>query len=337
MSGHHRKAFSYYQLELFTKKMLVLTGTSGRLGGGVLQNILQKGLMPPSELVISAFNVDGVPAAAKDAGIIIQHGDYTKPETLLHAFRGADALFLVTYPSVGEERFEHHKAAIDAAKASGIRHVIYTSLSFGGITGEESIAGVMQAHVRSVKYLKASGLIYTIVREASYADIWNIFCGFVQLDASHDDVDFVVPGDGASTWADRDELAEATASIVANWKQYENKSILLSGPRATSISEIATLLQTHTGRQVNVKIVSPEEAIIYHMRNPALPQDGGKFLRNWATWFKAMSLGEASVVDPALEQLLGRKPKGIQEMAEELFVVQQPTGLDTKEFGDYAK
>jgi len=197
--------------------MLVLTGTSGRLGGGVLQNILQKGLITPSELVISAFNVDGVPAVAKDSGIIIQHGDYTKPETLLHAFRGADALFLVTYPSVGEERFEHHKAAIDAAKTSGIRHVIYTSLSFGGITGEESIAGVMQAHVRSVKYLKASGLIYTIVREATYADIWNIFCGFVQLDASRDDVNFVVPGDGASTWADRDELAEATASIVANW------------------------------------------------------------------------------------------------------------------------
>jgi uncharacterized protein YbjT (DUF2867 family) len=195
--------------------MLVLTGTTGNLGGGVLQNILEKKLISPSELIISAYNTAAVPASAKAAGIEIRHGNYEKPETLISSFAGADTLFLVSYPSVGEERFKHHKAAIDAAKAGGISHVIYTSLTFGGESGEETIAGVMQAHVKTVKYLKATGLEYTIIREAAYAELWNIFAGFVQLDDSKTDIDIVVPADGATTWASRDELGEATAIIVA--------------------------------------------------------------------------------------------------------------------------
>jgi uncharacterized protein YbjT (DUF2867 family) len=72
----------------------------------------------------------------------------------------------------------------------------------------------MKAHVKTVKYLKASGLEYTIIREATYAEIWNIFAGFVQLDGGKSDIEIVVPGHGANTWASRDELAEATAIIV---------------------------------------------------------------------------------------------------------------------------
>jgi NAD(P)H dehydrogenase (quinone) len=196
--------------------MLVLTGTTGSLGGGVLKNILEKELMPTSDLMISAYNTDAVPAIAKKAGIQVRHGNYEIPETLVSSFRDADTLFLVSYPSVSEERFVYHKAAIDAAKQAGVSHVIYTSLTYGGPTGEDTIAGVMKAHVNTVKYLKASGLTYTIVREASYAEIWSISAGFLQLDDSNKDLDIVVPGNGGNTWASRDELAEATSIIVAN-------------------------------------------------------------------------------------------------------------------------
>lgn len=205
--------------------MLVLTGTTGNIGGGVLKNILEKNLISPSELIISAYNTATVPASAKAAGIEIRHGNYEKPETLLSSFAGADTLFLVSYPSVGEERFAYHKAAIDAAKAAGISHILYTSLTFGGESGEESIAGVMKAHVNTVKYLKASGLEYTIIREATYAEIWNIFAGFVQLDDGKSDIEIVVPGHGPNTWASRDELAEATAIIVG--KKVRTRTYLL--------------------------------------------------------------------------------------------------------------
>lgn len=201
--------------------MIVLTGPSGNLGGGVLRHILSKKLISPSSLIVSSYNTSSVPAEAQAAGLEVRHGDYTKPETLAAAFKDASVLFLVTYPSPSAERFEHHKAAIDAAKRAGISHVIYTSLAYGGTTGLKSVAGVMEAHINSVNYLMASGLKYTIIREGIYSESWSLYHGLVQIDKGEGDINIVLPGEGKIAWAKRDELCEATAIIIANHVSHE--------------------------------------------------------------------------------------------------------------------
>jgi len=95
--------------------MLVLTGTSGGLGSVVLSTILEQDLIPAKALRISSYSLKSVPQVAKDAGIEIRLGNMYDPPTLEHAYAGADVLFLVSYPSVGPERFQLHKNAIDAA------------------------------------------------------------------------------------------------------------------------------------------------------------------------------------------------------------------------------
>lgn len=142
-----------------------------------------------------------------------------KPETLRESYRGAEALFLVSFPSVGEERYQLHKNAIDAAKDAGVKHIIYTSLTFGGRSGRKSYAGVMQAHIKTVEYLKNSGLDWTIVREPTYAHLWNNFAGFLDLEkvANEEHLEVTISNDGQNHWASRKDLAEATARIVANW------------------------------------------------------------------------------------------------------------------------
>lgn len=125
-------------------------------------------------------------------------------------------MFLVSYPSVGEERFHLHRNAIDAAKEVGVQHVLYTSLSFGGPSGERSVAGVMQAHIKTVEYLKASGLKWTILRFPTYLHLWNNFAGFLDLN-SKGDTEVVFPDDGPNTWANREELGEATGKLLARW------------------------------------------------------------------------------------------------------------------------
>src|ERR1700757_4051612 len=117
---------------------------------------------------------------------------------------------------------------------------------------------------------------------------------------------------------------------------YKYQSVMLTGPRATSISEIASLLQEHTGRKVNVRIVSPKEAIEYHKKRESISADQAWYLDNWASWLQGMEEGEVNIVDPTMEKLLGRKPRGIEEMVDELFKVNS-TPLDTKDFDNYAK
>lgn len=182
----------------------------------VLDTILDKNLLNKGEFRLSKSSDKPLSDKIIRAGIECRYGDMTKPETLAKAFEGGKVLFLVSYPSVGIERYEFHRNAIDAAKRAGVKHVIYTSLTFGGTTGEESIAMFMQAHVKTAEYLKASGLTWTIIREGLYSHLWNALAGFLRLDQNVD-CDAVVPFDGPNSWASREDLGEATAEIISNW------------------------------------------------------------------------------------------------------------------------
>jgi len=310
--------------------MIVLTGTSGGLASVALETILQQNLIPPNEFRLSSRSGKTDSERATRAGVEVRRGDLKDPASLITAFDGAEAVFLVSYPSVGEERFEYHRAAIDAAKAVGVKHVLYTSLTFGGVDGEASEAGVMQAHIRTVQYLKASGLKWTILRYPTYSHLWNNFAGFLRLEGTGD-AEVVIPADGPNHWSSRDELGEATAKVLADWKHYENQTINFTGPELLSATDIVRLYSQHTGRQITVRIVGVEEALEYHKQHKSLPAEQEDFLSNWASWHGAMAHGETSFLDPALEKLLGRKPRTVVEMAESLFQAES-NALDTKDF-----
>jgi hypothetical protein len=68
-----------------TNKISVLTVTSGRLGGGVLQKNSKDNLIPADEIIISAFDTKNVSITFKELGIIIRYGDFAKPQTLLES------------------------------------------------------------------------------------------------------------------------------------------------------------------------------------------------------------------------------------------------------------
>jgi NAD(P)H dehydrogenase (quinone) len=300
-----------------------------------LSTILSEKLIAPKDLIISAYSESSVPQIARDAGIQIRAGNLAIPETLLEAYAGADVLFLVSYPSVGPERFELHRNAIDAAKKVGVKHVIYTSLTWGGPTGNEpSVAGVLQAHLQTVKYLQEqSGLTWTIVREATYSHLWNNMAGFLRLDAKLEKgevQDVVIPGDGPNHWANREELGEATGKIVGNWKDYINQTVTITGPRTYTMREILDLYTNYTGRKVNLQVVSSEKAIKWHIEHKSLPPGQEDFLPNWVTWHQAWTLGEAGYVTRTLETLLGRKPLTIEDEMGVIFG--EGNELDTKDF-----
>ena len=199
--------------------MPTYVGSTGGLGRVALRTILEEKLVPVSELRISTTKPDSVPADIVSTGVEIRKGDMYNPSTLVEAFSGADVLFLVSFPSMGEERYALHRNGIDAAKAAGVRHVIYTSLSFsGGKEDSTSVAQVAQAHLKTEAYLKQSGLSYTIIRYGSYSHLWNNYAGFLNLNSDPSEtLEAVLPNDGPGQWVNRDDLGEATGRVIANW------------------------------------------------------------------------------------------------------------------------
>lgn len=303
---------------------VILTGTSGNLGSRVLRSILDLKLIPTADLSISTSSPEKLADLAKANDLQLLKGDFNDPERLKDTFieSSADVLFLVSYPSPSIDRWLHHKAVIDAAKASRtIKIIVYTSLMFGGISGMESVAGVQQAHIKTIEYLQTSGMKYVIVREGIYAESWWLYAGFQKHPLSKsdtEDIEFVIPDDGPIAWVSWDDLAEGTALIlsqIAHGKEdWINQSLSLTGPRATTITKMASLLEEHSGRKVHVKLVGAEAALKYHSG----PQEVW-IVQSWSGWFEGIKNGECAVVDPLLEQLLQRTPKGIEECAQILF------------------
>src|SRR6187402_3266498 len=97
---------------------LIITGGSGQLARRAAK-------IAPEDLILTTRT----PAALRsfaERGVLVRQADFAAPETLRAAFAGGERLLLVSGTDLGT-RTAQHQAAIDAAKAAGVRHVVYTS------------------------------------------------------------------------------------------------------------------------------------------------------------------------------------------------------------------
>ena len=163
-----------------------------------------------SDVVVSLYNPSGATPEITQSGVEVRKGDFSNPETLDTAFAGGDKLLIVSYPSIAYEiRVTNHLAAIDAAKRVGIKHIYYTSVIFA----DDSQAVVMQAHLDTEKYLKESGLTYTIIREGLYSESYSLYFGY--WSPGRGSAEVKVPyGDGGIAWVCREDLGEGTARAM---------------------------------------------------------------------------------------------------------------------------
>lgn len=297
---------------------IVLTGTTGGLGSSVLKHI--QSLLDPSRLIVSLYNPSKAPKLPK--GLEVRKGDYSDPSSLDVAFKGAQILLLISYPSIAHElRVKNHINAIDAAKRTGITHIFYTSLAFAGPpTSSESVAAVMRAHIDTEAYLKESGLAFTIIREGIYSESYPLYLGFFDPSSSATEIAIPDDGNGGIAWASRDELGEATAKLLVQAAtntsfQYQNKTVLLTGPEAVPLSAVASILSRLLDRTITVNYVEVGE---YATSSKVLSKLGPEFAKLWATTYEALRQGECAIVDPLLGLVLGRRPKEMHAVLEQL-------------------
>ncbi|KAH8087883.1 NmrA-like family protein [Cristinia sonorae] len=246
----------------------VLTGATGVLGSRIFKELLQT--VPASDIAVSLYNPSGPSEEIRASGVEVRHGDYTQPSTLVTAFSNATKLLIISYPSISLSRVELHKAAIDAAKTAGVEHVYYTSLAYA----DDSLAAVMHSHLETEKYLKASGLKYTIVREGMYNEVWPLYLGVFDLKTLEGEGELTLPipiGDGKIAWAAQDDLGAGTARILAAPSGYENRTVVLTGSRATSLGEVVAKISGVLQRKVSLQIV-PEEMFVQYQTGK-LPEE----------------------------------------------------------------
>ena len=105
---------------------ILVTGASGQLGRLVVDDLLTRGV-PAADIVATARNTDSLADLAA-RGVDVRRADYTDPASLKTAFEGVDSLLLVSSSEIGQ-RAAQHANVVDAAVATGVSLIAYTSIA----------------------------------------------------------------------------------------------------------------------------------------------------------------------------------------------------------------
>src|ERR1700677_4987012 len=103
---------------------IAITGATGHLGQLIVESLLTK---VPVSSVVACVRSPEKASIYSAKGVVVRKADYNLPATLEPAFNGIHTLLLISSSEIGK-RFPQHQAVITAAKAAGVKLIIYTSL-----------------------------------------------------------------------------------------------------------------------------------------------------------------------------------------------------------------
>lgn len=278
---------------------ILITGATGFLGKATIDFLLQKGFAANQILALARSGEKAADLSAK--GIRIKIGDYLDYSSLVTAFDGVEELFFISGNELSA-RVEQHRNVINAAKETGVKHIVYTSGFRKNETETSPVAFLVQQHIETEKLIKASGIPYTLLLNGLYADVLPGFLGENVLETGV----FLPAGNGKAAFTVRLDIAEAAANILLT-TGHENKEYVFTNTENTGLNEVAGFLGELSGKQV--KYMDPSKAeYLETVTKAGLPPEYAEMLVSFS---EAIEQGEFEAVNTDLERLLGRKPTSL--------------------------
>ena len=152
--------------------MILIVGITGVLGHETARQLLSAG-HPVRGLTRTPDKAEDL----KQLGAEIVQGDLIDGESLRKACQGVEAVLACAHQLMGTGKYkseavddEGHRSLIDAAKAAGVKHFVYTSIQHASPNHPSDF---FRAKAKLEHYLKASGLSYTILRPPALME-WHV-------------------------------------------------------------------------------------------------------------------------------------------------------------------
>lgn len=222
---------------------IAFTGATGQLGRLVLANLLD---CAGAEKIVALVRS---PENARDLGVETRRADYDEPSTLTPALKGINTLLLISSNEIGK-RAGQHRAVIDAAKVSGVSHIVYTSV----LKADTSPLSLAEEHQRSEAMIKASELTYTILRNGWYTENYTSLIPAAVATGTL----IGSAGNGRIASATRADFAAAAAAVLTG-AGHENKTYELAGDEAYTLTDLAAEISAQTGKAISYRDLPQEE------------------------------------------------------------------------------
>ena len=271
--------------------LIGVTGSTGAVGSRVAARLAEAGA--PMRLLVR----DPSRAPTHPGAEVRQIAGYGAGDDVRAALAGVDTLFLVPAEEA-PDRVAHHRTAIEAAVAAGVRQLVY--LSFVDARPDSTFT-LGRDHWATEEIVRATGLAHTFPR-------MNLYMDFIPSMVMPDGVIRGPAGGGRVAAILRDDVAAAVAAILTS-EGHEGRAYELTGPAAFTLAEAAELITRLGGTPVHFEDETDEQA--YASRAGYGAPDWQ--VEAWVTTYHAIRDGSLERVSPHVRELTGRDPRSLEE------------------------
>lgn len=292
---------------------IIVSGASGQFGHAAASQLLEMG----EDVIALSRNVDKL-ADLAERGAEVREADFDSPEGLEEAMAGGDKLLLISTTMVGQ-RPRQHGNAIDAAKAAGVKHVVYTSIVDGGNPDHPAVE--QHDHYATEQLLKQSGMAWTILYNSQYSEAIATAMAAPALAAGSKPDNC---GEGRIAFVSRDDCV-ATAVGVLTQDGHENTTYTVTGPELLTVPEAMDMAARMAGKPIEVVPVDDEGMYRYFDSIGAVRKAEDLTPETpipWAsegmvTFGQAIREGYFDVITDDVERITGRKPRTLRSVYEQ--------------------
>jgi NAD(P)H dehydrogenase (quinone) len=294
---------------------IIVTGASGHFGNAAAKLLLDH--VPAEDLVLLSRSPDKLGGFA-EAGAQVRQADFDDPASLRPAMEGGERMLLISTVRVGS-RVEQHTAAVEAAKAAGVKHVVYTSLLGVRTPGNPSVEGY--DHIATERMIEASGLAFTHLRDSLYAEAVATAMAIPALVAGHKPEN---AGQGRVPIVSRDDCV-ATAVGVLTQDGHANKAYDVTGPELWTLPDAMALVSQMAGKPIAVEPVD-DEGMFAYFDSLGVPRKASDVIPDgpipWAsegmvTFGQSIREGFMDIESNDVERITGRKPRTLRSVCEQ--------------------
>jgi NAD(P)H dehydrogenase (quinone) len=282
-----------------TSKNIVVTGATGNIGSRVVLDLAAK---TPNSVI--AFVRDRTKAAhLVAAGATVRSGSFEDASSLRQVFTDVDTVVLVT---AGPSQLEQARAAIEAARASGVRKVVRIS---GAKASIDAPTEATRQAGRIETLLRESGLAYVVLRANSFMQNLLALVPTIRNQGKL----FYGVGSGKMGMIDTRDIADA-ALAAATSDAWDGGTFELTGPATIDFHLVAAAISRELGRDVTYVPIPAEaagEAARKHGAEPWLAQTITEFCA-------ANELGWSDFVTNDVQKVTGHAPRSIEQFVHDV-------------------
>ena len=284
--------------------MIFVSGANGQFAKAVIGNVLAAGR--GSGLVVGTRDVNSAYARELAAqGVSVREADFRRPDLLRQALQGVSkALFIPTYDA-NDLRLQQNLNALEAARDSGVNHVVYASF----LNAEsDRVEHSRLVHYPTEQAIRASGLGFTLLRHALYAEILvgdlrdTLSTGMLRRPG----------GQSRCAYIAREDLGYSAAQILLR-DEPSGHTYTETMEQTWSGEEVAALMSEVFSTPVRFQAVPAADWPRYMTEQWGVPPE---LSRSTVGTMQAIEAGEFDVVSPDYRSIAGRPARSLREFLE---------------------